>query len=251
MNAQTIIEAPRNVYQKLSEARLRFHATELRKSGKNTFAGYSYFELGDFLVPALKIFNEVGLSAHISFSADIATMTIVNVEDIGDRLHIESPMGSAALKGCHEVQNIGAVETYQRRYLWVTALEIVEHDALDSSEPAGERSQKGEVSPRQDTPPERWTEPGSTYSGISKLKAGLKQHMHDLDGCGDSSMVYTLCNTPDWREFCRVCELHAPWYLRGGEPAPPEFEGLLTKAERMVKEFDSAEASQRAAYAGT
>jgi hypothetical protein len=44
-------------------------------------------------------------------------------------------MGSAALKGCHEVQNIGAVETYQRRYLWVAALEIVEHDALDSSEP--------------------------------------------------------------------------------------------------------------------
>jgi hypothetical protein len=42
-------------------------------------------------------------------------------------------MGSAALKGCHEVQNIGAVETYQRRYLWVAALEIVEHDALDSS----------------------------------------------------------------------------------------------------------------------
>jgi hypothetical protein len=33
------------------------------------------------------------------------------------------------------VQNIGAVETYQRRYLWVTAMEIVEHDALDSSEP--------------------------------------------------------------------------------------------------------------------
>jgi len=42
-------------------------------------------------------------------------------------------MGSAALKGCHEVQNIGAVETYQRRYLWVAALEIVEHDALDKT----------------------------------------------------------------------------------------------------------------------
>jgi hypothetical protein len=42
-------------------------------------------------------------------------------------------MGSAQLKGCHEVQNIGAVETYQRRYLWVAALEIVEHDALDAT----------------------------------------------------------------------------------------------------------------------
>jgi hypothetical protein len=30
------------------------------------------------------------------------------------------------------VQNIGAVETYQRRYLYVTALAIVEHDALDA-----------------------------------------------------------------------------------------------------------------------
>jgi hypothetical protein len=44
-------------------------------------------------------------------------------------------MSSAALKGCHEVQNLGAVQTYLRRYLWVAALEIVEHDALDSSKP--------------------------------------------------------------------------------------------------------------------
>ncbi len=28
---------------------------------------------------------------------------------------------------------MGAVETYQRRYLWVAALEIVEHDALDAT----------------------------------------------------------------------------------------------------------------------
>jgi hypothetical protein len=41
-------------------------------------------------------------------------------------------MGTANLQGCHEVQNIGAVETYQRRYLYVTALSIVEHDALDA-----------------------------------------------------------------------------------------------------------------------
>ena len=42
-------------------------------------------------------------------------------------------MSSAALKGCHEVQNLGAVQTYLRRYLWVAALEIVEHDALDAT----------------------------------------------------------------------------------------------------------------------
>jgi hypothetical protein len=42
-------------------------------------------------------------------------------------------MSTAALKGCHEVQNLGAVQTYIRRYLWVTAMEIVEHDALEAT----------------------------------------------------------------------------------------------------------------------
>ena len=122
-----------NVYQRLNQARLQFHATELKKTGHNKFAAYNYFELGDFLVPALRIFNECGLVAIVSFDKDIATMTIRNVEQPADNIVITSPMGSAALKGCHEVQNVGAVETYQRRYLWVAALEIVEHDALDAT----------------------------------------------------------------------------------------------------------------------
>ncbi len=129
----TVDTESRGVYAKLSLARQQFHGLELRKTGKNTFAGYSYFELGDFLIPALKVFHEAGLLAYISFDAAIASMTIVDLDNTADRIVITSPMGSAALKGCHEVQNVGAVETYQRRYLWVAALEIVEHDALDAT----------------------------------------------------------------------------------------------------------------------
>lgn len=121
-----------SVFKKLNEARQRFHSLELKKTGHNKFAGYYYFELGDFLIPALQVFREVGLCAYVSFDKDVATMTIVDLES-AERMEIKSPMGSAALKGCHEVQNIGAVETYQRRYLWVAALEIVEHDALDAT----------------------------------------------------------------------------------------------------------------------
>lgn len=124
-----------NIYQKLNRARTVFHSIELKKSGHNKFAGYKYFELGDFLVPALKVFSEQGLTSMVSFTADTATMTIIDVDKPEDKVVITSPMGSAALKGCHEVQNIGAVESYQRRYLWVAALEIVEHDAIDSQPP--------------------------------------------------------------------------------------------------------------------
>lgn len=122
-----------NVYQKLNEARERFHQSKLNKSGQNKFAGYKYFELSDFVVPALKIFKEVGLTSVISFGKDTADMRIVNNDKPDEVIVIESPMSTAALKGCHEVQNLGAVQTYLRRYLWVAALEIVEHDALDAT----------------------------------------------------------------------------------------------------------------------
>lgn len=121
-----------SVFQKLNDAREKFHSLKLTKTGENKFAGYKYFELGDFLIPALGVFREAGLCAVVTFSKEVATMRIIDIESTKEII-LTSPMGSAALKGCHEVQNIGAVETYQRRYLWVAALEIVEHDALDAT----------------------------------------------------------------------------------------------------------------------
>lgn len=120
------------VYSKLAAARAMLRGTQLKKTGHNKFAGYHYFELGDFLHPTLEIFDKLGLIGIVSFTKDEASLAIVDVEG-GGEIVITSPFGSAALKGCHEVQNIGAVETYQRRYLWVTAMEIVEHDALDAT----------------------------------------------------------------------------------------------------------------------
>lgn len=122
-----------NVYQKLNEARDIFHQAKLKKSGHNKFANYYYFELGDFVIPALEIFKNVGLTSVIRFGIDQAVMEIVNTDKPEEKIIITSPMSSAALKGCHEVQNLGAVQTYIRRYLWVAALEIVEHDALDGT----------------------------------------------------------------------------------------------------------------------
>ena len=134
-----------SVYRKLNEARAKFHALKLEKTGHNKFAGYYYFELADFLIPALRIFNEVGLCAIISFDEKMATMTIHDVDGKlssgpmavttvpSEPITITSPLSEAALKGCHPVQNVGACETYARRYLWVAALEIVEHDALDAT----------------------------------------------------------------------------------------------------------------------
>jgi len=120
-----------NVYKKLNLARQDFHSSEIKKTGLNKFAGYTYFELGDFIVPAIKIFKDHGLIGIVSYGQEIAELRIINEDNPEEQITITSPMSEAALKGCHPVQNLGAVETYIRRYLWVSALEIVEHDALD------------------------------------------------------------------------------------------------------------------------
>jgi hypothetical protein len=120
------------VYAKLQKARMMLQAAPLKKSGHNKFAGYQYFELGDFLQTINSIFYELGLCSTVSFTKDYAELRIVDTDN-GGSIVFSSPMAEANLKGCYPIQNLGAVETYSRRYLYVTALEIVEHDALDAT----------------------------------------------------------------------------------------------------------------------
>jgi len=125
------------VHKKLMNARMALQSMQLKKSGHNKFAGYQYFELGDFLPQINEIFHSLGLCGVISYTKEYADLTITDVDD-GTCVVVTSPMVEANLKGAHAIQNLGAVETYQRRYLWMTAMEIVEHDALDSSAPIKE-----------------------------------------------------------------------------------------------------------------
>jgi len=120
------------VYAKLQKARMMLQAAPLKKSGHNKFAGYQYFELGDFLPTINGIFSELGLCSVISFDKELATLRIVDTDN-GSSITFTSPMADANLKGCHPIQNMGAVQTYSRRYLYVSALEVVEHDALDAT----------------------------------------------------------------------------------------------------------------------
>ena len=134
MNEQS--KANMGVYKKLADARRMMRSRTLKKSGHNKFAGYNYFELGDFLHPALEIFDQLGLISIVSFTKEQAELCVVDI-DGGGEIVFTCPFGSAALKGCHEVQNMGACQTYNRRYLYTLALELLEHDALDSTTGSG------------------------------------------------------------------------------------------------------------------
>ena len=118
------------VFEKLNEARLRFQNAGVKKSGKNSYAGYTYYELADILPFINQIANELKFTCVVNFTPELATLDFVDLEENG-KITFTSPMSSASLKGCHEVQNLGAVETYIKRYLYQNCFEIVEADGLD------------------------------------------------------------------------------------------------------------------------
>ena len=121
-----------NVFEKLNKARVMFQEANVKKSGQNKYAGYNYFELNDILPICNKICNEIKAVCVLNFTESHATLQFIDCEKTDDVITFESPMSEATLKGCHKVQNLGAVETYIKRYLYQNCFEIAENDALDS-----------------------------------------------------------------------------------------------------------------------
>ena len=148
-----------NIYQKLQKCRVELQKSDLKKSGRNTFSNYDYFELGDFLPRTNELFAEHGLIGLVSPGETSATLTIRDTDKPEDIIVFSCPNAEITLKGAHAIQNIGAVKTYQRRYLWIDAMEISEHDAVDSSEGKAE---------------DRMVE--LTFEGVSKQKIGFGKH---------------------------------------------------------------------------
>jgi len=122
-----------SVYKKLQEARVILHKTQLNKSGKNKFAGFSYFELSDFIPQVTEIFNKIGLCGVVSFTQDTAYLTVHETEGDGF-ISFTSPLVMAENAKGQAIQSLGSTHTYFRRYLWLMCMEIIENDVIDAAD---------------------------------------------------------------------------------------------------------------------
>ena len=128
-----------NVWSKLLLARKLFQETNVKKSGINRHLEFKYFELQDIVPVATKIGYEIGLLFVTTFEPETAQMTVVNVHNPDEIIIFRSPMkeiesiesSRTGGKLTNAIQNLGSAETYQRRYLYMAALDIVENDEFD------------------------------------------------------------------------------------------------------------------------
>jgi|688.fasta_scaffold68826_9 hypothetical protein len=131
-----------NIYAKLAKARIDLQSINISKSGLNTYSHFKYFELQDIIPHINKVMHDNGLCGVVSFEHTNAFLTIYASEGEGS-IVFQSPIADATVKGATPIQCLGSMHTYLRRYLWMLALEIVEHDAIDSqqSEPENKHEQ--------------------------------------------------------------------------------------------------------------
>jgi hypothetical protein len=134
MNTTTL-----NVFQKLIKARALFLGKTIKKTGINRHLEFKYFELDDIVPAITSICNELGLLFITTFTTDTATLTAINT-DLPDQHivftspieKIESKTSKTGVEITNSLQNLGSVQTYLRRYLYLTAMDIVESDAFDN-----------------------------------------------------------------------------------------------------------------------
>lgn len=124
-----------NIYEKIQTVKEQLLKANIKKSGKNTHANYNYYELSDFLPTVINLCKEHGLYTKVTFDAQSAKLIIRNTEDPKEFEEYTSPMRNLEIKGINQIQALGGVETYQRRYLYMSAFDIVENDMFDAPPP--------------------------------------------------------------------------------------------------------------------
>ena len=122
-----------NLFTKLQAIKVELLNSNIKKSGKNKYSNYDYYELSDFLPTISTLCSKYGVFTTVSFNNDLATLTAINCENTTESYSITSPMRDVELSSCNAIQSLGGVETYQRRYLYMSMFDIVDPDQFDGN----------------------------------------------------------------------------------------------------------------------
>jgi hypothetical protein len=125
-----------NLNESIIKIRVDLQNATIKKSGKNKHAGFSYFELSDFLPKLNELMKENGVNDIIQITHELASITLVKGEEretysIPFAL-FPTPLTNAGKPMMQDIQYLGALNTYYKRYLYLNAFGITDGEVIDS-----------------------------------------------------------------------------------------------------------------------
>ena len=129
-------ERERTINERIISIRVKLQNSKLKKSGKNKFAGFEYFELSDFLPRLNELMLEEGINDLFTIEDDEAKLTLLRGEEEQTYkmpfVRFNVPVNKSGQPSMQEIQYIGALITYCKRYLYQNAFGICECEVIDS-----------------------------------------------------------------------------------------------------------------------
>lgn len=138
-----------NVYQRLQVVRDALRSLDIKPTGRNESKDYTFYETADFWPHAVKLFAENGLFTYVSFGVELATLTILVIEDPKQQIQFFARTSIFRSLGS-PVQDQAGADTYVKRRLYLTALELIEKDPVDGD--------KGKGKPKKPTVEDRFND---------------------------------------------------------------------------------------------
>lgn len=124
-----------NLNESIIKIRVDLQSSTIKKSGKNTFQGFTYYELSDFLPKLNELMLENGVNDIISIEQDIATLTLIKGEELQTYsipfTVYDTPLTKAGKPAMQDIQYLGALNTYYKRYLYLNAFGITDGEVID------------------------------------------------------------------------------------------------------------------------
>ena len=146
------IKVEKNLNESIIEIRVKLQNAKLKKSGKNKFAGFDYFELADFLPKLNELMLEEKINdrfyikdgyaiLEIQKGGEIATYQMPFVlfetpltfkKDKNGNLLKDKNGEYIQVPSMQDIQYLGALNTYYKRYLYLNAFGITDGEIIDS-----------------------------------------------------------------------------------------------------------------------
>ena len=153
--------------QSIINIRVKLQNAKLKKSGKNKFAGFDYFELADFLPKLNELMQEEGVNDLFTIEDEKATLTLIKEEegkgvqtqvysipfilfDTPVNLKQDAKSGEIReIKSMQDIQYLWALNTYYKRYLYLNAFGITDGDVIDAMDGGNTQAKKVTATEKQ------------------------------------------------------------------------------------------------------
>ena len=126
-----------DLYKKLQCARKEFKNIGIKKTGRNNYQNYSYFELNEIVDIAIDILDKYNLSTKCGFGSNSYSMEIIDTTTgYGEKFYSKVDnweWDDLGKDSTHNkiLQGVGKKESYLRRYLYMQIFDIHDTDAVE------------------------------------------------------------------------------------------------------------------------